>query len=345
MEPFPRADGGLSGANENTPLGNLRNPLHETGSRNPEPVRAKVGEKRKKAKPLKKIRIERKLLLGMDVQVEEVLDVAESTLVGRARGRFVSGKFLKQWAESQWLETPARSFKTYTLAKGWFMVRFGSKEAMEWVEERNWAFGNRPIFFKRWSPLFDASKEKLDEYPVWVRAPSLPPFLWVDSVFKSIGDLLGTYLDADRSFLHTYEQAVARILVRLTPKNGLAESITLQYRDMVFEQPLDYELLPFRCHCCHEYGHLARDCPLGKRRRRNLPKEDQWEDPRKDAAQPMEETISVEKLSKGNFEAGPVREEGDPVRAPDAMLSPDKPVDDPAFLLESSVKMPLNRTL
>lgn len=46
------------------------------------------------------------------------------------------------------------------------------------------------------------------------------------------------------------------------------DSINLQYREYVFEQLLDYELLPFRCHRCHEIGHLARDCPMGRRRRR-----------------------------------------------------------------------------
>lgn len=46
---------------------------------------------------------------------------------------------------------------------------------------------------------------------------------------------------------------------------------------MVFEQILDYEYLPFRCHRCHEYGHLAKDCPLGRRRRRFQKASAQWE--------------------------------------------------------------------
>lgn len=70
--------------------------------------------------------------------MEEVLDVAEVTLVGRIRGRPVSGKSLRQWAESQWLDTPASSFKTNSLVKGWFMASFDSKEALEWVEGKIW---------------------------------------------------------------------------------------------------------------------------------------------------------------------------------------------------------------
>lgn len=162
-----------------------------------------------------------------------------------------------------------KNFKVSALDKGWFMVIFENKEAADWVVERNWAFGNYPVLFKQWSPMFDALHERTDVFLVWVRALGLPSFLWVESVFMSIGNLLGTYLEADMSFIQTQNKAMARILVDLKPRGGLAETIKIQYKDYVFEQPLDYEHLPFKCHRCHVYGHLARDFPLGKRRRRH----------------------------------------------------------------------------
>ena len=70
------------------------------------------------------------------------------------------------------------------------------------------------------------------------------------------------------SFLQTKDRVMARILVSLNPSNGLAKTINLHYKDYVFEQLLDYEHLPFRCHRCHEYGHLAKECPQARRRRR-----------------------------------------------------------------------------
>ena len=36
-------------------------------------------------------------------------------------------------------------------------------------------------------------------------------------------------------------------------------------------QQLDYETLPFRCHLCHEYGHLVRRCPKAKSMEQQLP--------------------------------------------------------------------------
>ena len=61
---------------------------------------------------------------------------------------------------------------------------------------------------------------------------------------------------------------MAKILVSLNPREGLADAMTLKYRDFKFLQNMDYENLPFCCHRCHKYGHLGRECILGHRRRR-----------------------------------------------------------------------------
>lgn len=213
----------------------------------------------------------------MEVSIEEALEVAECTVVGRARGKKLSPGFIQEWGEKNWSAGQERVFEASTLVKGWFMLRFKNKEAADWVCSRNWVIGNIPVLMKKWTPLLDAVHEETDTFPVWVRAPGLPSFLWTESVFKAIGDRLGNYLGADMSFLETRNRAMARILVCLKPVVGLAKKINLQYRDFVFEQILDYEYLPFRCHRCHEYGHLAKECPLGRRRRRYQRVNMQWE--------------------------------------------------------------------
>ena len=133
--------------------------------------------------------------------------------------------------------------------------------------------------------MFDAQTEKLNESPVWVKLPGLPLQFWFDSVFTSIGNTLGKFLDFDKYFEQTDDLSVARILVILNPREGLAEAMTLKYRELEFVQKLDYENLPFRCHRCHIYGHLAKECPLGHRRRRNPLKV-----PRKPAVFPVSNT-------------------------------------------------------
>lgn len=44
----------------------------------------------------------------------------------------------------------------------------------------------------------------------------------------------------------------------------LPEFIELEYHDEIWQHPIDYEHIPFRCRKCHEYGHLYRQCPLNK---------------------------------------------------------------------------------
>ena len=80
--------------------------------------------------------------------------------------------------------------------------------------------------------------------------------------FRRIGDILGTFLEADLSFVETKEKKVARILVNINLREGLAESINLDWGPVIIPQILDYENVPFRCRRCHVYGHMVSECNL-----------------------------------------------------------------------------------
>lgn len=179
----------------------------------------------------------------------------------QGKGEKLTSDFIQSWGEQNWQSELIRDFRGSTLAKGCFMVRFEHKEAIEWVVERNWAFGNILVLFKKWSPLFDAMHEKTNLFSVWVKAPGLPSFLWVESVFKAIGNRLGTFLEADMSFMETQNREMARILVNLNPSGGLVEKINLQYKDYVFEQILDYEYFPSAAIDATSMGIWPRNSP------------------------------------------------------------------------------------
>ncbi|KAH9298772.1 hypothetical protein KI387_030454, partial [Taxus chinensis] len=53
----------------------------------------------------------------------------------------------------------------------------------------------------------------------------------------------------------------ARICVLMDLNNPLPAKILLVIDKEEWEQILDYENIPFRCHLCHEYGHLVKDYP------------------------------------------------------------------------------------
>ena len=100
----------------------------------------------------------------------------------------------------------------------------------------------------------------MDVLPIWVRFPALPLHFWDMYHFKRIGDILGN--EAELSFVETKVMKVARILVNINLREGLAESINLDWGPVIIPQILDYENVPFRCSRCHVYGHPASACSL-----------------------------------------------------------------------------------
>ena len=69
--------------------------------------------------------------------------------------------------------------------------------------------------------MFDASKDKLESEPIWVRLPNIPLHFWNIRIFMEIRNYLGNYIDVDVSFDETRIVKVARILVILDLKKGL----------------------------------------------------------------------------------------------------------------------------
>ena len=102
----------------------------------------------------------------------------------------------------------------------------------------------------------------MDVIPIWVRLPALPLHFWDLYHFRRIGDILGAFLEADLSYLETNEKKVARILVNLNLREGLAEYINMDWGSMIIPQLLDYENVPFRCRRFHAYGHPVSACTL-----------------------------------------------------------------------------------
>jgi hypothetical protein len=67
-----------------------------------------------------------------------------------------------------------RAPEVQTLAKGWFMLKLRKEEEVEWVLKSPWYIDLVLVLLKKWSPLFDASRERVDELPIWVRLSGLP---------------------------------------------------------------------------------------------------------------------------------------------------------------------------
>ena len=82
---------------------------------------------------------------------------------------------------------------------------------------------------------------------------------------KAIGNKLGHFLKIAEATLRGKYTSYAHICVEMDLSGALPDEVILEVYDKEWVQMVDYEHIPFRCHKCHEHGHLSRDCPLNKR--------------------------------------------------------------------------------
>lgn len=100
--------------------------------------------------------------------------------------------------------------------------------------------------------------------PIWVRLFGLPMEFWDPNILEGIGNTVETFVKVADSTKRGKYTSYARICIYMNIAEPLSEYIELEYHDEIWQQPMDYEHIPFRCTRCHEYGHLFKQCPLNK---------------------------------------------------------------------------------
>ena len=157
-----------------------------------------------------------------------------------------------------------------TFVRRWFSLRFARADHTNWVLSSYWHFEHASVLLKRWTPLFDLDIEKIGIGPAWIRLLGLPLQYWSKYIFQRIGNVIGSYMDYDKSYHHTSMMAYSRILINLDTRGGLEEFITIQWRDTSCKWIIDYEGIPYRYRRCHKVGHIYKDFLLLQKIRDNV---------------------------------------------------------------------------
>ena len=168
------------------------------------------------------------ITFGEDISIGEVVDKANTVLVGHVRGRAYLAARLISWVKEIWGSTLKELPEVRNLARGWFVLHFSKVDYTELVLAKYWHIEMASVLLKCWNPLFDSEWEQIGAVPIWVRLPGLPLQYWSEVVFLRIGNALGTYLDYDKTYVQTKNRSMARILVYLDTREGLEEKITLK---------------------------------------------------------------------------------------------------------------------
>lgn len=161
--------------------------------------------------------------------------------------------------------------------KGELNIHLGSKGFFFTVvftnmEDRDRIFEGGPYFYvatgiymRPWTMNFVPERETFTSVPIWIRLYSLPLDYWMPESLKVIGNKLGHFLKISEATLQGKYTSYACICVEMDLSRALPDEVILEVYDEEWVQAVDYEHIPFRCHKCHEHGHLFRDCPLNKR--------------------------------------------------------------------------------
>jgi len=253
--------------------------------------------------------------LGEDVEMQEVVQMAKVTLVGRVNGRSFALGTILNWVKETW------GFLGYMpevdeLSRKWYAFTFRLEEQAQMILRKNWSIQSSPMLLKPWTPMFDASRERVDIIPLWVRLPAFPFQFWKEKYFRRVGNLLGEFLEADETYVESRRKSMARILVNINVREGLGDEVELVLGHYRHIQKLDYENIPFRCRRCHEYGHSVADCKLPLRIiKRKSPKEAVMQSTRNET---LQESPAQE--SQGEAEAVEITEDPRPTREAGALI-------------------------
>ena len=98
--------------------------------------------------------------------MEQVEYLSTHMVVARARGRRFGIPFLRRWVKSNWGGHIATEPAIHILARGWMTFTLGSKEEADWILGKQWEIGRTPVGMKRWTPLFDAQREVVENEPI-----------------------------------------------------------------------------------------------------------------------------------------------------------------------------------
>jgi hypothetical protein len=107
---------------------------------------------------------------------------------------------------------------------------------------------------------FDPARESVSVLKVWEIFLGLPLAFWTREALETIGNKLGNFVGLEPNWATKLDRHWAWIQIEVNAWEGLVGSLDIVYGDITWHQKVDYWKIPFRCHGCHEIGHLKSRC-------------------------------------------------------------------------------------
>jgi hypothetical protein len=77
------------------------------------------------------------------------------------------------------------------------LFKFENKEDSDRVLKKPWSIESTPLLLKKWTPLLDVSRDKMNVILIWIRIPGIPTEFWTELSFRELGNAMGTFMDVE----------------------------------------------------------------------------------------------------------------------------------------------------
>ena len=172
-----------------------------------------------------------------------------------------SEKALIWWINSSW--KPKGHFDLHLGSKGFFTISFISLEDRNCIIDRDlYFYYSAGLFLRPSKERFSPENENMWIAPVWIRLYSLPNEYWDAEILEDLGNCVGTFIKIFEQTKAQRYMAYARICLYMDLSKELPKAIKMSWDDKDWVQTLDHEQNSFRCHRCHEYGHMFKECSM-----------------------------------------------------------------------------------
>jgi hypothetical protein len=162
------------------------------------------------------------------VKLNQLVGLVVQALVGRFQGQKMSTKTLKEWLYQTRVRSLGYCPRFHLLVEGWMDFVLQPVENVEKIlrKKRRWDF--IVLIFKQWNPFFDVKLERSYIVLVWVKLPGLPMEFWLSNIFQKNGKAIGTFMEADITFMEMRVMTYVRTLVGLDIQDGLPKEMYIQ---------------------------------------------------------------------------------------------------------------------
>ncbi|XP_070054291.1 uncharacterized protein [Nicotiana tomentosiformis] len=142
---------------------------------------------------------------------------------------------LKQWASLTW-KIPAGVIVKEVNSE-YFSFEFPSRTEAERIKMGKWMYNGAEIHLEWWSLVSVCYQKNYKPNHIWIKLMGFPSNIWSESIFKTIGDRFGGFVDVDEDTKTRRHLRWARICVNFSGIE-IPATIEMEVDGMVFRVPL-----------------------------------------------------------------------------------------------------------